>query len=577
MPAAPIDKVIVTNKAVLKRKYGSQVSRINTALQELVDADAQRGLNTIVVDLGSAAAMKKYKGTAVKATQASDAAANKRAIDKVFKATRPAYLMLLGATDVIPHQPLKNPLYAINPSTGESDDPDKLVDSDLPYACDAAYSTDVRKFLNPTRVVGRLPDVTGAGDVAYLEGVLKTAAGYQQRPVKEYDACFALSTATWMGSTKKSLKSIFQSTAGLNVVPPKGPPWPDAALKSRAQFINCHGNTATPSFTGEKVGPEPDFDKKYPTALSSSDLPGHVANGTVVAAECCYGAELYDPQLAMGEIGICNAYLGEQAYGFFGSSTIAYGPTDGTDYADILCLEFLKEVRKGASVGRACLTARLKYLDKPGPFTPTDLKTFAQFALLADPSVTPVQTAVSPHAVAALPKWKPAALAVGGAQAGQSAVLAMERLARNSRRQSLLNWSNTAAALTAISAETVVEAWQAPKAKVTAAAAKSPKSPLDLLRQWAAQMNLTHPVLLSAKVPTAKAQAAAAPKSPAAKLALASAAAGPAESTLRPTTVHVVMERQLAEAADQKVGLIVRGFEAIEYDGLVEVRQFQSR
>jgi hypothetical protein len=41
----------------------------------------------------------------------------------------------------------------------EEEDPD--VPSDLPYACEAAFSRRPQDFLGPTRVVGRLPDLTG--------------------------------------------------------------------------------------------------------------------------------------------------------------------------------------------------------------------------------------------------------------------------------------------------------------------------------------------------------------------------------------------------------------------------------
>src|SRR5437870_4497426 len=111
MPTATADKVLVTNIAKLKEKYGaSGVTTIRQAVKDLIDADAERGLKTVLVDLSSAADMGKVDGTAVSADKADDPKTNKRAIDKVFKALKPAYLLLLGAVDVIPHQDLKNPL-----------------------------------------------------------------------------------------------------------------------------------------------------------------------------------------------------------------------------------------------------------------------------------------------------------------------------------------------------------------------------------------------------------------------------------------------------------------------------------
>ena len=64
--------------------------------------------------------------------------------------------MILGSVDVIPHQDLVNPAYDPSPDG----DPDRLAPGDLPYACDAPYSTAISDFTGPTRVVGRLPDLT---------------------------------------------------------------------------------------------------------------------------------------------------------------------------------------------------------------------------------------------------------------------------------------------------------------------------------------------------------------------------------------------------------------------------------
>src|SRR5439155_20982128 len=122
---------------------------------------------------------------------------NKVVIDKVFNfgEVRPAYLMLLGSKDVIPHVPLDNP------TTGDGD---ADVPSDLPYACDKPYSTDVQDFIAPTRVVGRLPSVTPDTDPAYLVGLLGTAAGYTNRPATDYNACLGISAQVWKKSSELS-------------------------------------------------------------------------------------------------------------------------------------------------------------------------------------------------------------------------------------------------------------------------------------------------------------------------------------------------------------------------------------
>ncbi len=117
--------------------------------------------------------------------------------------------------------------------------------------------------------------------------------------------------------------------------------------------------------------------------------------GTIAGVECCYGAELYDPALANGQAGICNTYLAAGAHGYFGSSTIAYGPASGNGQADLICQFFLKHVLSGSSTGEAALRARLDFIQLLSVAEPTDLKTLAQFNLMGDPSLHPVHVAGS--------------------------------------------------------------------------------------------------------------------------------------------------------------------------------------
>ena len=51
------------------------------------------------------------------------------------------------------------------PAYKPPDDDDNPAWGDLPYACDAPYSRDPARFVGPTRVVGRLPDLVGANEL----------------------------------------------------------------------------------------------------------------------------------------------------------------------------------------------------------------------------------------------------------------------------------------------------------------------------------------------------------------------------------------------------------------------------
>jgi hypothetical protein len=370
------DKIIVTNRGALVKKYGRKgLSTIRKALTALTGADKKRGIKSRVVYLDNKAGMKKMGGKAV--VNASDPRENKAAIDAVFKSLNPDYLMILGAPDVVPHQDLDNPAYS------PPDDNDNPAWGDLPYACDAPYSRDPARFVGPTRVVGRLPDLFSASKPSYLVHLLKIAAGYRSRTPEDYTGYFGLSAAVWQGSTRLSLNNIFGNTDSLLLAPRSGPSYPGKQLRGRMHFINCHGGTASPEFQGQQG-------RSYPISLTTKTTSGEIVEGTVAAVECCFGAELYDATTLVIDMPICQSYLHQGAYGYLGSTTIAYGPENENGAADFICQYFLLNVLDGASIGRAALLARQEFVERTGQMDPFDLKTLAQFCLLGDPSVHPV-------------------------------------------------------------------------------------------------------------------------------------------------------------------------------------------
>ena len=383
-----VDKVIVTNVSRLKQKYGKAYPKVKAAIDLLIAKDAARrpALRTVLVAIDSASALARVKGDAV--VRPDDDEAVKGAIDAVWKHHRPDYLLILGAPDVVPHVLVSNPMAAS--VVGEEGDDDPTVPTDVPYACDAAFSRAPEDFIAPTRVIGRLPDLDGATDASYIVNLLKRAASYVQRTRGDYGAHFALSARVWQKSTRESVSNLFGPGALVHTSPPGGPRWPKADLAPRVHFINCHGDVYYPAFLGE--GPSGNF----VDAHTASHLVGRVTEGSVIAAECCYGAQLYPPSKSKGQAGIANTYLAEGAYGFLGSTTIAYGPSEGQGQADFICQFFIEAVMKGASLGRAALEARHRFTAQFSHLDPSDLKTAVQFQLLGDPSLQPI--AATPHA-----------------------------------------------------------------------------------------------------------------------------------------------------------------------------------
>jgi Peptidase family C25 len=377
-------KIIVSNRAALTAKYGSTgVSKIEKAIKALIAADEKCGIKSRLVYLDKAAAIKSFRGRAVNAP--SSARQNKEAIDAIFRAANPDYLMILGAPDVVPHQDMTNPMF------DPPDDPDKYAYGDLPYACDVPYSGDIANFKGPTRVVGRLPDLTGASEPSHLLALLRVAEEYRPHEATDYGKCFGLSTQSWRKSTEQSLFNVFGDSAALTLSPPNGHKHPANRLAPLAHFINCHGGLSDPNFYGESGNSQP-------ISLSSDAIKRKIKAGTVAAVECCYGAELYNSVTLSLPLPICQGYLLQGAYGYFGASTIAYGPAEGNGAADLITQYFLQAILGGASIGRAALLARQQFVRQTAELDPIDLKTLGQFNLLGDPSVHPVAT-TSPTSV----------------------------------------------------------------------------------------------------------------------------------------------------------------------------------
>src|SRR5262249_45635296 len=149
----------------------------------------------------------------------------------IFEKENPEYLMILGATDVVPHQDITNPILP------PEDDPDPVAYGDLAYACDVPYSRAAANFRGPTRVVGRLPDLRAATKPTYLLKVIGNAAGYQSRKVADYGKYFALSTHSWRKATAESLFNMFGNSEALLLSPKSGPRHSAKRLAPLAHFI----------------------------------------------------------------------------------------------------------------------------------------------------------------------------------------------------------------------------------------------------------------------------------------------------------------------------------------------------
>jgi hypothetical protein len=370
-------KVIVTSKSNLLSKYEKKFDSIDALLTKLVSADAKKSVDTSILYIDDKTSARAAGITAVKSITARNC---KKAIDELYKKHSPAYLMIFGAQDIFPFVEI------INPAGG---DDDETVPSDLPYACEAGYSTSINAFTGPTRVVGRLPDIPGKASVAYVTRLVNNVVKSKPQKDSAYQNYFSVSCHAWIKSTQKSLQAMFGQNNKLLISPPSGKTYTKAQLQAPTHFYNCHGAQNDYNYYGQKGN-------SYPAAFNTNQLNKQISFGTVVAAECCFGAELVNVDFAENpdDISIANNYLMQGALAFMGSSNVAYGPPDGQGLADLITQYFISFVLQGASSGRAMLQARQKFLEVSGPsLDPYELKTLAQFYLLGDPSVQCVLSA----------------------------------------------------------------------------------------------------------------------------------------------------------------------------------------
>ena len=347
-------KLVVTHRGKLRKKYkAAGWTKIDAALKKLIAADAARGIATTVVALDtltpSKAVVNKPKTF-------------KAAIDQAFLAyNRPDYVLILGGPDVVPHQPLRNPLF--DPQ-GQGLGQDRAKRSAVhvrrsvqhrhrglsrTVACRRTPAGSATLQPSPTARRADRPGGEGHGGAQRRQRVLRPVVRRMERLDDQ--------------ESGEDLRRRIQAAAVAD-----GRPGVDkAALGPGWHFINCHGAPKDPQFYGQQG-------EDYPVSHHSPKLsPGRSLPERSSRPSAATAPEIYNPGTKAGGIGV--AYLREGAMGYLGSTNIAYGPEDDNDCADLMCRYFLESARSGASLGRALLEARQKYIAGAVPVDPSALKT----------------------------------------------------------------------------------------------------------------------------------------------------------------------------------------------------------
>lgn len=158
----PSVKLSVTVRGFLEGKYdAAALTDVDRAVKGWIAADEKRGIRTVHVAVDDAAAMRTLGVPAVKGKATAHKV--KHVIDALWERLTPDYLALFGGHDIVPQFVVANPLY------DPSGDDDKEVPTDNPYPSSRPFRAETRSsYLVPDGVVGRIPDMLGDGDPAWL-------------------------------------------------------------------------------------------------------------------------------------------------------------------------------------------------------------------------------------------------------------------------------------------------------------------------------------------------------------------------------------------------------------------------
>lgn len=410
-------KLSITVRQHLSNKYSpAALGQIDSAVKNWIAADAARGVQTLHVAVDVAADMDNFGMPPVSGTISAEKV--KRAVDAIWRQLNPDYLVLFGGHEIVPMFSVPNPSY----DHARGDD-DADVPTDNPYACSKAFQSGVlASYLVADRVVGRIPDLIGDADPAWLLKCLETATTWAAQPASAYADPFAICCDEWAGAGQACMRYLSLPSSGLLISPPTLETSPAARqrLSALMHLIKCHGSKLDPYFYGQRGG-------NYPKSVYSGTLRATAQPRTVAGAMCCYGAQVYDrhdPTCGFpGDLPIASTYLRQGAYGLAGATRIAWVGVDQMMCADWIASDFLKRVLGGASTGRALLEAKQQYIQwfgRQGTVQDVaDEKTLIEYVLLGDPSIHPV--GIAPKPVHAPPKPKGPTTKGAGAAAAMGA------------------------------------------------------------------------------------------------------------------------------------------------------------
>src|SRR5436853_7920596 len=94
------DKLIITNRSALQMKYKGAFADVKKEIDRLIENDKKRGLSCILCYIDDNAQMTKINSKSV--SDNKDPKGVKIAIDALYRAYQPDYMLIFGASDIIP-------------------------------------------------------------------------------------------------------------------------------------------------------------------------------------------------------------------------------------------------------------------------------------------------------------------------------------------------------------------------------------------------------------------------------------------------------------------------------------------
>lgn len=341
--------IIYTNLSLLAEKLNTSISSLTSVIENFIESASNRGIGYTLKDVSDSFSTVGSVENHI------------RIIKSTVQELKPKYLFILGSSNVIPS------IIWENKASDCGSDAD--VSSDLPYATlDTTSPFEGQEYdFEDTLRVGRLPNIDFENYFANLkEGCGKI----------ETISTFAESAEVWVEETI-DIYSHIKSGPNVHTSPDHTTETTKSTISSSGNsnlfLFNLHGSDQTEYWYGQRDG-------SYPEAVAPDTFDG-LAKPYFLAVEACYGAAYEDREI---DKSILLSSLSGKCISFLGSSRIAFGtPRAPGSCADVICGEYLKNLKEGMTAGDALGKARNKLMEDVDA---EEIKTLAEFSLYGDPS-----------------------------------------------------------------------------------------------------------------------------------------------------------------------------------------------